>query len=258
METDHGRHSKFLVMFYELLGTCLFVYGIIMTNMWQSIPFSLFASVLIFGGVTGGHFNPAVSIGVFLSLGDYAENFLFLIMIIFGQVLGGLLAIPLAYGGVMTKDQSIKDSTLCPYNVTEDSCDNKAGNLNFNMDMQVVTNEVICTFIFVSVILMVKGKHTAGVSDGMSGPIAVVLTLLGMIAVGNKFGAAYNPAVGIALIANQVIMQGKLLYLYHYLYAYTLGPALGGTVAGFFHLIHKQLHEPEHHHPDEKQEQLLN
>lgn len=85
MEVKGGHERKCTVMFFEMLGTALFVYGIIMTDTAASIPFSLFASILIFGAITGGHFNPAVSLGVYIAEGkDYGKNFLFLLMIWLG------------------------------------------------------------------------------------------------------------------------------------------------------------------------------
>jgi len=65
METPEGESRLFTVGLYEMLGTALFVSAILMTNNCMSIAFSLFASILIFGSVTGGHFNPAVSLGVY-------------------------------------------------------------------------------------------------------------------------------------------------------------------------------------------------
>ena len=67
MEVDGGHKRKFTVMIFEMLGTALFIYGIILTDKAVSIPFSLFASILIFGSITGGHFNPAVSLGVYIA-----------------------------------------------------------------------------------------------------------------------------------------------------------------------------------------------
>lgn len=48
-----------------MIGTALFVYGILVSGGNAiGVPMSLLTCILIFGGVTGGHFNPAVSIGV--------------------------------------------------------------------------------------------------------------------------------------------------------------------------------------------------
>ena len=95
MEVDSGHDRKLVVCLCEFLGTALFIFAILQTAMPLSIPFSLLASVVIWGDITGGHFNPAVTIGVFTSLGDYGKNFLFMILIIVSQLLGGLLGVAL-------------------------------------------------------------------------------------------------------------------------------------------------------------------
>ena len=66
-----------------MLGTALFVFGILVSGGNAiGVPLSLFAAILIFGGITGGHYNPAVSLGVFITLDDKLANLMFLIMII--------------------------------------------------------------------------------------------------------------------------------------------------------------------------------
>jgi len=68
METAHGNLFKKEVCIYECAGTALLVYAV---NVSKGDPiaicFSLFVAILIGGPISGGHFNPAVSIGVFLS-----------------------------------------------------------------------------------------------------------------------------------------------------------------------------------------------
>ena len=83
MEIKGAENRKGLVMLCEILGTALYIYGIIMTGTAASIPISLFTSMIIFGAITGGHFNPAVSIGVYLAEGkeSYKKNLPFLLMI---------------------------------------------------------------------------------------------------------------------------------------------------------------------------------
>ena len=82
MEVKGGDDRKVVVMLYEMFGTALFIFGVIMTSNAATIPFSLFASIIIFGAVTGGHFNPAVTLGVYVAEGkDYGKNLAFLVMI---------------------------------------------------------------------------------------------------------------------------------------------------------------------------------
>ena len=92
---------------------------------------------------------------------------------------------------------------LCPKpNLTADAvCDGKKSG-DFTLNINTLVNEITCTFIFVSVILMIKGANTAPTKDGIAGAIGVVVTLMGMIKTGMRLGACYNPAVGVALILN--------------------------------------------------------
>ena len=69
-----GHNRMMTVCLCEALGTCLFVWGIMNTNLCTTIPFSLLASVVIWGDITGGHFNPAVTLGVYISLGEYTAG----------------------------------------------------------------------------------------------------------------------------------------------------------------------------------------
>ena len=83
---------------------------------------------------------------------------------------------------------------------------------------------------------MVKDKATAPTSDGVLGAMTVVLTLAGIIQVASKLGPVFNPAVSIAFITLDVWQTPNPNNIYtHYTYAYTLGPALGGLLAGLFH-----------------------
>ena len=200
----NGHDRKALVMACECFGTALFLFGIISTNLPLSIPFSLLASVVIFGDITGGHFNPAVTIGVWCTLADKGKNFLFMLAIIIAQIVGGLIGIGLAYLGSEGKEDPTV-AVLAPVNPLTGKPDNAPTDALYSMDKAVLINEIMCTFIFVSVILMVKGQHTAGDRVGVGAAMVVVLTLLCCISGTNKFGACFNPAVGVALTTNSVM-----------------------------------------------------
>ena len=103
METDRGHDRKFLVCLFEFMGNIFFMYAATVSggsgsDTWGIAgPLALFAIINIFGGVSGGHFNPAVTLGVYIREAKWAENFLFTIMIIASQILGSLVGGLLAY-----------------------------------------------------------------------------------------------------------------------------------------------------------------
>ena len=83
MEVEGGHDRKMLVAFYELIGTAIFVYMIIVsTGDPFAVPLALFAMIVIFGGITGGHFNPAVTLGVYIHEGKWVKNAPFALIII--------------------------------------------------------------------------------------------------------------------------------------------------------------------------------
>lgn len=248
MEVPGGHDRKMTVALLEMMGTALFVYGILINGADNAgVAFSLFASVVLLGGITGGHFNPAVTIGVYLAEGKFLQNLLFMIEIIVAQLIGGLLAVGMAY--LSLYDSSTKKPvdgwvpTLCPKNKFDSTDCDGAVSGHFHLTLNTLVNEIVCTFIFISVILMVKNAKINPNRDGIAGALAVVATLLGMIKVGMRLGACFNPAVGLAAIINQNMWKVNTANtLTHYTFAYTAGPAFGGIAAGLFHLIHKNLH----------------
>ena len=82
MEVAGGSDRKITVAICEMMGTALFVFGILVSEGNPlGVPLSLFASILIFGAITGGHYNPAVSLGVFIVTENRAKNIMFLLLI---------------------------------------------------------------------------------------------------------------------------------------------------------------------------------
>jgi glycerol uptake facilitator-like aquaporin len=71
MEIQAARDNKPIVFVYEAFGTAMLLYAI---NLQKNeifgqfgIAFMLFACLLIGGPITGAHYNPAVTVGVYIS-----------------------------------------------------------------------------------------------------------------------------------------------------------------------------------------------
>lgn len=74
----------------EFVGTFVFLLTILVTGQPIPIAVALLAVIFAFGGVSGGHFNPAVS-AMMLAKGDVdVVTFMFYVI---AQVLGGLAAL---------------------------------------------------------------------------------------------------------------------------------------------------------------------
>ena len=169
----------------------------------------------------------------------------------FAQFCGGMAAMGLSWMGTfdIDKEHIAKIGPTNPMTTEMDNVNEEED--DFQMYFAVILNEIVCTFLFVSVILMVKGEHTAGDRKGLCAALCVVSTLLCVISGTNKLGAAFNPAVGVSVTTYSVLRidnEGESnSYLYTYLWCYVLGPYIGGLCAGLFHLIHRGFHEPEEH-----------
>lgn len=72
MEIPEAHGNEIHVFVAEMFGTCFLVYAVNMQAAAAAfgvfgIAFTLFGCILLFGGISGGNFNPAVTLGVLLS-----------------------------------------------------------------------------------------------------------------------------------------------------------------------------------------------
>jgi len=84
-----------LVAGYEFFGTMMLVYAIIMSGgNLMGVVFTFFCLLQILGPVSGGHMNPAVSLGVFIREGK-GENAGLFVMIVIAQFIGAFCGVAL-------------------------------------------------------------------------------------------------------------------------------------------------------------------
>ncbi|HZO97564.1 MAG TPA: aquaporin [Gaiellaceae bacterium] len=181
---------------------------------------ALLAGLYAFGEVSGGHFNPAVSLGMFLD-GRLARSELVAYWI--AQFVGGVLA-ALVLLLATTKDEVAATATIPSSNGT------------------ALVIEIAMTAIFVAVILQASRSGTYG----GTALIAIPLTLLAIHFAAIPFsGSSVNPArtFGPDLIGNK--WTGFWVYL--------VGPALGAAVGWAAHALavkgQTSFSRAEHAHP---------
>jgi aquaporin Z len=181
------------------------------------VPFSfglgLLAAIYAFGHVSGGHFNPAVTVAIVL---DKRTTAMDAVGYIVAQIIGAIAAAAVIY---VTVSQAA---------VTAGITKPGAG----ISDISALTLEAVFTAIFLIVIL------TASKRAGDFAGLAIALTLVAIhFAIANVTGSSVNPArsIGSALVGGD--LTGIWIYL--------IGPTVGGIIGwGIYRAMEMTSEEP--------------
>jgi len=94
MEVLNGDKNKFAVLITEFFGTLFFSLAFNLQGNEGTVmmPLVLYSLIIITGDISGGHMNPAVTVGVYIERKKYCKNFLFMVLIIIVQTVGALCA----------------------------------------------------------------------------------------------------------------------------------------------------------------------
>jgi aquaporin Z len=218
-------------LFAELLGTFWLVFGgcgsAVLAAAFPELGIGFVGVALAFGltvltmayavgGISGGHFNPAVSVGLFVAGRFEGKD---LIPYIVAQVIGAILASTVLYLIVSGK----ADFAGIGGFATNGYGDASPG--KFNMTSALIT-ELVLTFMFLMIIL---GATTKRVPAGFA-PIAIglALTLIHLISI-PVTNTSVNPArsTGPALFVGGMALQQ--------LWLFWLAPIVGAAIAGIVH-----------------------
>lgn len=80
---------------YEALGTAILVFTWNFDGIYMA--FGVMLAATLCGGITGGHFNPAVTVAVFIAEFNFKENLKPFIILIMAQLTGALFGVLLFY-----------------------------------------------------------------------------------------------------------------------------------------------------------------
>ena len=197
----------------EFIGTFFLVLTIGLTVIAES-PFAplaigsaLMVMVFMGGHISGAHYNPAVSLAVFLrGRMDSAKEMVYYWI---AQILGALVAAVIVY--------------LCV-------SDTFAPAPGANASIQgVLLVEFLFTFALALVVL--NSATAAGTKGNSFYGLAIGFTVMvGAFAGGEISGGAFNPAVGVGPILMDVIAGGGTIAN---IWIYLVAPLAGGAVAAF-------------------------
>jgi aquaporin Z len=203
----------------ELIGTFMLVLTVGLTAVGDvppGLPVSLMLLSMVYAGgaLSGAHYNPAVTLGVLLRLGDRGLCARFLGYIA-AQVLGGYLAALSAEAALDALPGRVGLPLPAPATVGEHTYSNG----------QALAAEVLGTAALVFTVLMVATVDV--VKEGDFFGLAIGSSLRAAIfALGPISGGGFNPAVATGLYLAGASSQdmGKL-------WIYWVGPLLGAVVA---------------------------
>lgn len=168
------------------------------------------------GNISGGHVNPAVSLGVLISGGMSVQDFVGYVV---AQVLGATVG-----SAVLSGIFSLGNVT----DMTGGLGSNGLGGVNGSAVAGILV-EIILTFLFVILILGVTSKNQ---KHGSFGGLIIGLTLVAIHIIGiGLTGTSVNPArsFGPALVA---AISGNTAPISQ-LYVFIIGPLAGAALAAF-------------------------
>ena len=178
-----------------------------------SFGFGLLAAIFAFGHISGGHFNPAVTVGIVLDKRLPALEGVFYIL---AQIIGAIAAAVVVM--LTVSQQAVADGITKP----------GAG----ITDISAVIIEATFTAIFL-VVILVSSKRAPQIVA-----LAIPLTLVAIhFAIATVTGSSVNPArsIGSALVGGDL----------NQLWIYIVGPTIGGIIGWAVYLATNNPNDPD-------------
>jgi aquaporin Z len=210
----------------EFIGTFILVFAVVGAVFFSSagtgllgVAFALGLSVVVgayaFGPISGGHFNPAVTLGLAIA-GRFAwrETLGYLA----AQVVGGILA-SVVLLGILSTGPAFDMAAFTKASTGYDEL--SPGGFGIGSFFIV---EIVSTAVFLFVIL---GVTSAGRAASNLAPLAIGLTLTVLLLIaGNVSNGSFNPArsIATAIFGGQIALSQ--------LWASIVAPIIGALLAG--------------------------
>jgi len=224
------RGMFFRRIFVEFLGTLIFIFigsmqslsggGVTVAALTHGITISVL--IMSMGHISGGHFNPAVTLGVFLSGGITWKS---AISYIVSQLTGGVCGTCLVRLALAAKlfNSISGGATIVPATTGW---------------MEAIIVEAIMTFLLVNTVLLVA----VDTNNNLLAPLAIGFSIMvDIFAGGNITGASMNPARSFGpAVGSSIFFHNYGQWPRHYVY--WVGPIIGATLGSVSHRILARAH----------------
>ena len=97
MEVKNGLSFVKTVLLAEALGTCGLSLALNMSDGSVTIAIVLYVMMMLTGGLSGGHINPASTLGVYIERKELGKYGVFAMGVVIAQCVGALAALPVGY-----------------------------------------------------------------------------------------------------------------------------------------------------------------
>ena len=218
--------AEFIGTFWLVLGGCgsavlaagVDTVGIGLIGVSLAFGLTVLTGAYALGHISGGHFNPAVSVGLFLG-GRFDKKYL--LPYIISQVLGGIAGAAILFI-IVSSSPDFSGVGTAPGSFASNFYDANVYGVNFGM-MGALVTEVVMTFMFLIVILGATHKNASPGFGGMA--IGLALTLIHLISI-PVTNTSVNPARS---TASAIFVGGEAM---GQLWLFWVAPIVGAALAG--------------------------
>ncbi|CAI2378916.1 unnamed protein product [Moneuplotes crassus] len=229
--------SSFLILIFEFVGTVVLTVFQRMTN--EVIFLFAFWWILALSyNITGGHFNPAVTITFMLRKDkgkfNWPLGFAYIIVQFIGAFCGALLAFMWTQEGGNIVISDIKYT------------------------FQAILSEIFASFLFIFMFLVQTEEATRFSQDKAIWSLIVAATYGTCLEFNEKVSGSLNPAFGLGVHLTMLMDHGH--HFLKYSWIFIVFPFVGGIIALIVHeFVYKKTQEliQEEDEEDEKQESIL-
>merc|ERR1711998_521948 len=224
MEVPGAGRNKFFVLWSEMIGTAFVLLAVNWGGTSSHTPLCVGLTVAVmiqmYGSISGGHFNPAVTVGMMIKHkhDDLPFGIVYGQVMMLFQIIGGFLGCLLCAGAMVFLPQDDKTLPVPGSHYITQLCPRNGCNDGGKMVFKTFLVEGVMTFFFVCFVLQIV-KHN---------------------------GAKETPANGLFQTVFQRLFNGhaypnappqQLMYMPIYL----LSPFIGGMFAGFSQRVFVQI-----------------